>query len=306
MLRYIIHRVVLAIPLLLLVVTAVFVVFALIPGDPALIYAGESAHPEVIERVRRQFGLDRPLHVRYLTYLRELSQGNMGRSIFTGVPVATELRQKFTNTLHLAVASIALAAAVGIGTGILSALKKNAGWDRVTTLFALGGISIPGFWLALLLIYFFSVQLRWFPTGGVGTWRHYVLPTVALSVFSTAYLTRMTRSALLEVVRNDYIRTARAKGLPERLVIFKHALRNALIPVVTVMGLRLGITLTGSVVTETIFAWPGLGRLMVAAVNGRDYPVIQGTLLFFAATFVVVNLLVDVSYAVFDPRIRYR
>jgi ABC-type dipeptide/oligopeptide/nickel transport system permease component len=177
--------------------------------------------------------------------------------------------------------------------------------DHLATMVALGGISIPGFWLGLLLIYTFSVQYRWFPTGGTGGWRSLVLPTLTLSVFSVAYITRITRALLLEVISQDYVRTARAKGVPGGSVVLKHALRNAMIPLVTVVGLRLGVLLTGSVVTESIFAWPGLGRLMVTAVNNRDYPIIQGVLLTFATTFVVVNLLVDLCYAMLDPRITY-
>jgi glutathione transport system permease protein len=306
MLGYTVRRLGWGIPLLLMVVSAVFLIFALIPGDPAVIYAGESASPDVLARVRHEFGLDKPLYVRYVVYLEQLSRGNLGTSVFSGVPVSSQIRERFGNTLRLALVSIVLATLVGVSTGVLAAITKDSLLDHVATVCALAGISLPGFWLGLLLIYVFAVELHWFPTGGIGGWQFYVLPAALLSVFSAAYCSRITRSAFLEVIHQDYITTARAKGVTERHVILKHALRNAVIPVITVMGLRLGLMLTGSVITETIFAWPGLGRLIVTAVNNRDYPVIQGTLLTFAALFVVVNLCVDVAYVALDPRIKYQ
>ena len=305
MLVFVARRLVVAIPLLLFTVSLVFLVFALIPGDPAVILAGETANRATVDAIRQRYGLDRPLVVRYGIYLRQVARGDLGASIFTGVPVTREIRNRFTKTLELAACSIGLAVAVGVLLGIAAALKKDTAVDHLATVVALGGISIPGFWLGLLLIYVFSVQYRWFPTGGTGGWRALVLPTLTLSVFSIAYIARITRSLLLEVISQDYVRTARAKGVRGRSVVLKHALRNAMIPLVTVVGLRLGVMLTGSVVTESIFAWPGLGRLMVTAVNNRDYPIIQGVLLTFATTFVVVNLLVDVCYAMLDPRITY-
>jgi len=305
MLSFVVRRFAVAIPLLLLTVTVVFLVFALIPGDPAVILAGETANQATVEAIRQRFGLDRPLIVRYGIYLRQMARGDLGTSIFSGVPVTQEIWDRFPKTLELAVSSVALAVVVGILLGIAAALKRDTVVDRLATVIALAGISIPGFWLALLLIYIFSVQYRWFPTGGTGGWRAFVLPTLTLSVFSIAYITRITRSLLLEVIGQDYVRTARAKGVPGRSVVLKHALRNAMIPLVTVIGLRLGVMLTGSVVAESIFAWPGLGRLMVTAVNNRDYPIIQGVLLTFALTFVVVNLLVDLLYAMLDPRVTY-
>jgi len=305
MLSFVARRLMVAVPLLLLTVTVVFVVFALIPGDPAVILAGETANPATVEAIRQRYGLDRPLVVRYGIYLSRMARGDLGASIFSGVPVIQEIRDRFPRTLQLAATSIGLAVAVGVLLGIAAALKKDTVVDHLATLVALGGISIPGFWLALVLIYVFSVQYRWFPTGGTGGWRALVLPTLTLSVFSIAYIARITRSLLLEVISRDYVRTARAKGVSGPSIVLKHALRNAMIPLVTVVGLRLGVMLTGSVVTESIFAWPGLGRLMVTAVNNRDYPIIQGVLLTFAATFVVVNLLVDLLYAILDPRVTY-
>src|SRR5215831_15080865 len=298
MLSFVARRLMVAVPLLLLTVTVVFVVFALIPGDPAVILAGETANPATVEAIRQRYGLDRPLVVRYGIYLSRMARGDLGASIFSGVPVIQEIRDRFPRTLQLAATSIGLAVLVGVLLGIAAALKKDTVVDHLATLVALGGISIPGFWLALMLIYVFSVQYRWFPTGGTGGWRALVLPTLTLSVFSIAYIARITRSLLLEVISRDYVRTARAKGVSGPSIVLKHALRNAMIPLVTVVGLRLGVMLTGSVVTESIFAWPGLGRLMVTAVNNRDYPIIQGVLLTFAATFVVVNLLVDLLYAI--------
>jgi ABC-type dipeptide/oligopeptide/nickel transport system permease component len=306
MLGYILRRLGWAIPLLLMVVSAVFLIFALIPGDPAVIYAGESASPDVLARVRHEFGLDKPLYVRYVIYLGQLSRGNMGASVFSGVPVVSQIRERFGNTLRLALVSIVVATLLGVSSGVVAAIAKDSLVDHAATLFALAGISIPGFWLGLLLIYVFAVELHWFPTGGIGGWQSYVLPAALLSVFSTAYCSRITRSAFIEVIQQDYIKTARAKGLTERVVVLKHTLRNAIIPIVTVMGVRLGLMLTGSVITETIFAWPGLGRLIVIAVNNRDYPVIQGTLLTFATLFVIVNLFVDLAYVALDPRIKYR
>jgi peptide/nickel transport system permease protein len=305
MLAYILRRLGWGIPLLLMVVSAVFIIFALIPGDPALIYAGDSASPEILARVRHEFGLDRPLYIRYVVYLEQLSRGNLGVSVFSGVPVATQILERFANTARLALISIIVATVVGVTAGVLAATAKDTFLDHAATLLALAGISIPGFWLGLLLIYVFAVELHWFPTGGINGWQSYVLPAALLSVFSTAYFSRITRSAYLDVINQDYITTARAKGIAKRVVVLKHGLRNAIIPIVAVIGVRLGLMLTGSVITETIFAWPGLGRLIVSAVNNRDYPVIQGTLLTFAALFVVVNLCVDVAYVALDPRIKY-
>src|SRR5574341_1321309 len=305
MLRFVLRRMAVAVPLLFISVTFVFLIFALIPGDPALNFAGDYAGPEAVARIRERFGLDKPVLVRYGTYLRQLGRGDLGVSIFTGIPVTREIRSRFLQTLKLAVSSLVLAVVIGITAGVIAALRQGSFIDHFATVVALAGISIPGFWLGLLLIYFFSVRLHMLPTGGAGTWSSIILPTISLSVFSVAYIARITRSALLEIVAQDYVRTARAKGLPASVVTFKHALTNAALPLVTVIGLRLGVLMTGSVVTESVFAWPGLGRLMVTAVNNRDYPVAQGVLLTFAVTFVFVNLIVDIAYSFLDPRIRY-
>ncbi len=306
MAAYVGRRVLASIPVLLLVVTAVFFVFQLIPGDPARAFLGPEATPDTVEQVRRDLGLDKPVVVQYVTYLRRLLQGNLGKSISTRRPVAVELGSPFRNTVNLSLASIVLATVAGVLLGTVAAVNQGKTWDHVATILALLGISIPVFWLGLLMMYFFSVNLHILPSAGNDTWRHYFMPTVALSVFSLAFIARMTRSSLLEVIRQDYVRTARAKGVPEWMVVGYHALRNALLPVVIVVGLRFGYMLGGAVVTEQVFAWPGLGRLLVQAVGQRDIPLIQGILLLFAAAFVLVNLVVDLLYGFLDPQIRYR
>jgi ABC-type dipeptide/oligopeptide/nickel transport system permease component len=303
---YIARRVVVMVPVLLLVVTVVFFAFQIIPGDPARLYVGPDASQEAVEAVRKELGLDQPVWAQYTTYMRRLVTGDLGRSISLRRPVVQELERTFPATLRLALVSILVSTAVGMTLGTVAAVNHGRFWDQISSLAAVLGLSMPVFWLGLLLIYLFSVNLRLLPSTGDQDWRSYVMPTICLSVFSIAFIARMTRSSLLEVIRLDYVRTARAKGAPEWAVIGRHALRNALLPVVTVVGLRFGYMLGGAVVTEEIFAWPGMGRLLVVAVAQRDIPLVQGLLLLFAACFVLVNLLVDVSYAFLDPRIRYR
>lgn len=304
--NYIIRRGLVAIPILLLVVTAVFFAFQIIPGDPARLYVGEYASLEAVQQARRDLGLDRPLFVQYVTYIRRLVQGDLGKSISTRRPVTVELGSRFANTVKLSLASIIVATVFGILLGTIAAVKQGTAWDHFASVVALMGISIPVFWLGLLMMYLFSVQLSVLPSAGNDSWRHYFMPTVSLAVFSLAFIARMTRSSLLEVIRQDYVRTARAKGLPELLVVGRHALRNALLPVAIVVGLRFGYMLGGALITEQVFAWPGLGRLMVTAVAQRDIPVVQGALLLFAFSFVVINLMVDLLYGLLDPQIRYR
>jgi ABC-type dipeptide/oligopeptide/nickel transport system permease component len=303
---YIARRVLAGVPVLFLVVTTVFFAFQLIPGDPARAFLGPEATPDVVERVRRELGLDRPVIVQYATYLRRLVQGDLGRSIMTRRDVSLELSAPFVSTIKLSVASIVLATLVGVLLGTVAAVRQGSSWDHLASVVALLGISIPVFWLGLLMMYLFSVHLRVLPSAGDDTWRHYVMPTISLATFSLAFIARMTRSSLLEVIRQDYVRTARAKGAPEWRIVGYHALRNALLPVVIVVGLRFGYMLGGAVVTEQVFAWPGLGRLLVAAVGQRDIPLIQGILLLFATSFVLVNLTVDLLYGFLDPQIRYR
>jgi glutathione transport system permease protein len=304
--RYVLRRILMGIPVLFLVVTAVFFAFRLIPGDAARILAGDEAPQERVEQIRRDLGLDKPAIVQFGTYLTNLVRGDLGVSFSSRRPVATEIGARFWNTFHLALSATALATVLGIGMGVISALFRGRWPDHVVTLLALVGISIPVFWLGLLMMNLFAVELGWLPAAGYGTWRHFVMPTIALSVFSIAFITRMTRSSLLETIQQDYVRTARAKGVRERFVLLMHSLRNALLPVTIVVGLRFGYMVGGAVITEEVFAWPGMGRLLILAVAQRDIPLVQGLLLVFATSFVLVNLFVDVLYAFLDPRIRHR
>jgi len=306
MARYIVRRILLGVPVLFLVVTAVFFAFRLIPGDAARILAGDEAPQERVEQIRRDLGLDKPAIVQYGTYLTKLLRGDLGVSFSSRRPVATEIGSRFWNTFSLALSATALATVLGIAMGVISALFRGRWPDHLVTLLALLGISIPVFWLGLLMMNLFAVELGWLPAAGHGTWRHFVMPTIALSVFSIAFITRMTRSSLLETIQQDYVRTARAKGVRERFVLLMHSLRNALLPVTIVVGLRFGYMVGGAVITEEVFAWPGMGRLLILAVGQRDIPLVQGLLLVFATSFVLVNLFVDVLYAFLDPRIRHR
>jgi peptide/nickel transport system permease protein len=304
--RYIFKRILVGIPILFLVITTVFFAFRLIPGDAARILAGDDAPIERVELIRGQLGLDRPVLVQYGAYLSGILRGDLGVSFSSRRPVAVEIGTRFWNTFSLSLAAISLATLIGIMLGVLSALFRGTLIDHLVTVVALLGISVPVFWLGLLMMQLFSVNLGWLPAAGHGTWRHFVMPTITLSVFSIAFITRMTRSSLLETIAQDYVRTARAKGVRERWVLILHSLRNALLPVTIVVGLRFGYMVGGAVITEEVFAWPGLGRLLILAVGQRDIPLVQGLLLVFATSFVVVNLLVDIVYAFLDPRIRYR
>jgi len=305
MLSYIIRRVLLAIPVLIGVVTLVFLSLRLMPGDPALIMAGEAAPQEVVDRIRERLGLDQPLIVQYGIYMGSLLRGDLGESARTRRPVSREIGTRLPATMELAAASMAIAVVFGLLAGLISATRQYSLVDYGTMVGALIGISIPVFWFGLMAMWIFSVQLGWFPVGGRGTFRHLVLPAITLGAMSTGMIARMTRSSMLEVLRQDYVRTAHAKGLGERAVHMKHALRNALIPVMTLAGLQFGTLLGGSVLTETVFTWPGVGRLMVNSIMNRDYPVVQGAVLLIAVIFTAVNLLVDIAYSVVDPRIRY-
>ena len=305
MLTYLLRRILIAVPTLLGVVLLVFLMVRLAPGDPAILLAGEFATPETLEAIRTRYGLDRPLPEQFALYLGALLQGDLGESARSRRPVLEELKTYFPNTVVLATAAILVALATGIPLGILAALRQGSWLDLGVMVLALLGVSMPVFWFGLLAILIFSVELGWFPVAGKGTLAHLVLPAVTLGINATALLARMTRGTLVEVLSQDYIRTARAKGLAERVVIFKHALRNALIPVVTVAGLEFGSLLAGAVITETIFAWPGLGQLLVGSILSRDYPVVQGAVLLVAFTFTLVNLMVDLLYAWIDPRVCY-
>jgi peptide/nickel transport system permease protein len=305
LLQYTLRRILISIPTLIGVLVIVFMMVRLAPGDPAVLLAGEFASPEVIERARARFGLDRSYPEQFVRFISGLVQGDLGRSTRTNRLVTDDLANFFPNTLELALAAIVVALIVGVPAGVVSALRPNGPLDFGVTFVALLGVSMPVFWFGLLAILFFSVQLGWFPVAGRGTWQHLVLPAITLGLSSTAIIARMTRSSMLEVLNQDFVRTARAKGLPGRSVVLKHALRNALVPVVTVVGLQFGALLAGAVITETVFTWPGIGRLLVDSIRARDYPVVQGSVLLIAVSFVLVNLVVDLIYGFIDPRIRY-
>lgn len=305
MLLYTLRRLLFVVPVLFGVSLVSFSLLHLIPGDPAVILAGADATPGTVQRVREEFGLDAPLPVQYARYVTHAVQGDLGVSIRTRDPVAQTLLSRLQVTVVLTVASVAVALALGLVAGVLAATHQGSWIDAAVMASALTGLSVPSFWLGLLLLQVFAGTLGWLPAGGVGTPQHFLLPALVLGASGAAVVARMTRGSLLEVIRQDYVRTLRAYGLPEGLVIYRHALRNALNPVITVIGLQFGVLMAGAVVVETVFSLPGLGRLLVNAIFNRDYPVIQGGMLLLALTFVLVNLLTDLAYALVNPRIRY-
>jgi ABC-type dipeptide/oligopeptide/nickel transport system permease component len=283
-----------------------FLLLYVAPGDPVQAMIGERADTATISRLRAQLHLDDPLHVRFGHYVGSVVQGDLGRSYITNRPITQDIRERFPKTLQLAGAAMLLATLLGITLGVLSARNPGGFADRFALGIAYLGISFPVYWVGLLFILLFAVTLRWLPPSGYGSPRFLVLPALTLGMRSIAFLARMTRSAMLEALNADFIRTARAKGLSERIVTVRHALRNALIPVITVLGLDFGAYLTGSILTETIFSWPGIGRYVVNAISRRDLPAIQGSVLFLSTVFVVVNLITDLAYAKADPRVSYR
>ncbi|NIO06429.1 MAG: ABC transporter permease subunit, partial [Deltaproteobacteria bacterium] len=288
MLEYVIKRLFSTIPVLLGISFLLFFMLRMLPGDPAQVLAGQMATPEEIENIRHQLGLDRPIHVQYAVFLSRLVRFDLGRSARTQNPVKQEIWARLPNTVLLAVLAILLACFFGIPAGIISAVRPYSWLDYLVTSAALFGISMPVFWLGLMLVVVFSVMLHLLPAGGTGTWKHVILPSFTLAAFVVAFIARMTRSSMMEVLSQDYITTGRSKGLHERVVIIKHALKNALIPIITVVGLQFGMLLGGAVLTETVFAWPGLGRLIVDSILARDYPVIQGTILVFGLLYILV------------------
>jgi peptide/nickel transport system permease protein/oligopeptide transport system permease protein len=303
---FVIRRLLLAIPTLFGVLVVAFLLLYVAPGDPVQAMVGEHADEETIARLRAQLHLDDPLAQRFGYYVASVARGDLGRSYVTNRPIARDIRERFPKTLQLAGAAMLLAALIGITLGVLSA-RRPGGWvDRLSLGVAYLGISFPVYWVGLLLILLFAVTLRLLPPSGYGSARFLILPALALGMRSIAFLARMTRSAMLEALSADYVRTARAKGLMERVVTLRHALRNALIPIITVLGLDFGAYLTGSILTETVFSWPGIGRYVVNAIGRRDLPAIQGAVLFLSAVFVIVNLITDVAYAKADPRVSYR
>lgn len=282
-----------------------FLIVRAAPGDPARVLAGMMASPEEVERLRQELGLDQPLPVQYGRFVGRLLRGDLGTSMETGAPVAHEIGLRLGPTVLLAAASTAIATAFGVLAGVVAGVRRRTGWDYAAMMVALFGVSVPVFWLGLMLIMVFAVRLRWLPAGGFRAPEALILPAITLAAFSQAVIARMTRSSLIEALGQDFVRTARAKGVPGYLVVVRHALRNALVPVVTVVGLQFGTLLGGAVLTEATFAWPGMGRLLVRAIGARDYAVIQGAVLVFSVMFMAVNLLVDLLYALINPRVRY-
>ncbi|HWN53615.1 MAG TPA: ABC transporter permease [Methylomirabilota bacterium] len=311
---YALRRLFLAAPVLFGVSVLVFAVLHLAPGDPAAIMLGAQATKEDVVRLHRDLGLDQPLVVQYVRWMGHVLQGDLGRSIPLGRAVLPEVLLRFKATLVLTAGALLIAILLGLAAGIVSAVKQYTWLDRISMGVAVTGVSLPVFWTGIMLILLFALQLRWFPSSGMSSpygsgvadvlW-HLVLPAVTLGTASAAALARLTRSSVLEIIRQDYVRSARAKGLAERAVIARHVLKNAINPIITVLGLQVGFLLGGAILTETVFSWPGLGSMMVRAIQARDYPLVQGGVLLIATTFVLVNLVVDLLYAVFDPRIRY-
>lgn len=305
---YILKRILLFIPTLLGITLITFVLMQSLPGDPAAGMAGERASPETIARIRAELGQDRPLALQYVGYLKLIASGELGRSYYTNRRISDDLLQKFPNTVRLALAAMLFASFFGVLLGVLSAVKRSTIWDRFIALITVGGISIPVFWLGLALMLVFAFYLRWLPPSGMGDGSavYLILPAVTLGTFSLSYIARVTRSSMLETLSQPYVAAARAKGLSEAAVVLKHALRNSLIPVITLIGLDLGSYLNGAVLTETIFGWDGLGRYALDGIIKRDYPIIMGVVLFGAVVFVTMNLLVDISYHFLDPRVRIK
>ncbi|KWT75025.1 MULTISPECIES: glutathione ABC transporter permease GsiC [unclassified Variovorax] len=306
MLQYVLKRLLGLLPTLLIVAVLVFLFVHMLPGDPARLAAGPDASPETVALVRADLGLDKPMPQQFLNFFTNMLQGDFGRSLRSKRPVSTEIAERFMPTLLLTLTSMAWAVVFGMAIGITSAVYRNQWPDRLGMTLAVSGISFPAFALGMLLMQIFSVQLGWLPTVGADSWRHYILPSITLGAAVAAVMARFTRASFVEVIQEDFVRTARAKGVSEKWVVLKHCLRNALIPVVTMMGLQFGFLLGGSIVVEAVFNWPGLGRLLVDAVDMRDYPVIQALVLLFSLEFILINLVVDVMYGFINPTIRYK
>ena len=303
MLRYVLRRLLLAIPTLAGVLVVTFLLLYVAPGDPVSEMVGERADPETVARLRRELRLDDPLPVQFGHYMGNVLRGDLGTSYITGRPIAHDLAERFPKTLQLAGAAMLLAVVLGVTIGVLASTRPGGWIDRLSLGLTYVGISFPVYWVGLLLILLFAVTLRWLPPSGYGGPEYLVLPALALGMRSIAFLARMTRSSMLETLSSDFVRTARAKGLAWRAVVIRHALRAALIPIITVVGLDFGSYLTGSILTETIFSWPGIGRYVVNAISRRDLPAIQGAVLFLSGVFVLVNLVTDLAYAKADPRV---
>ncbi|HUQ26732.1 MAG TPA: nickel ABC transporter permease [Burkholderiales bacterium] len=305
MARYLLRRLVLTVPVLLGVATLVFALIHLVPGDPAQSMLGESASPKEIEALRKSLGLDQPLVAQYRGFLGGVARGRLGTSFRFGTPVTEEIRKRLPDTALLAVSAMMVAIVVAIPLGIVAAVFRGRFLDHAAMTLALAGISMPSFWLGPLLAILFAVRLGWLPVSGSGTAAHLVLPAVTLGTALAAILARMTRSSVIEELRELYVMAARARGLSQARAVLRHAFRNSLIPVVTIIGLQFGAVLTGTIITETIFGWPGVGRLLIQAINTRDYPLVQGCILFISVTYVAMNLITDLTYGFLDPRIRF-
>lgn len=306
MIEYIFWRLLRIIPIVLLVVTLIFGLFRLVPGDPARLIAGATATEESVERVRRQLGFDQPIHVQYITYVIGIPQGRMGYSGIYRRDVLPVILSHIPPTLYLLASAMLVTILVGIPAGVLSAVYRGSWLDHALSFFVASMLAIPNFWLGLMMISYFSVTLGWLPSFGLSDWRSLIMPTIAIAARLIAIVTRMTRSSMLEVLQKDYVRTAKAKGLPRQVVLYKHALRNSLIPTITTIGLQAGYLLGGSVVIEQLFAWPGLGQLLINSVGVRDFNMIQSLTVIFAAGFLLINLIVDLLYLLVNPRIEYR
>ena len=306
MLSYLAKRLIATVPVILMVAVAVFTFVYMLPGDPARMVAGPDATLADVEAVRASLGLDRSLVEQFWTWITRTLQGDLGTSIKTRRPVAEEIGLRLMPTVWLTVFAMIWSVIIGLLIGVASAVRRGRWQDYMGMIVAVSGISFPPFWLGLLLISLFSVRLGWLPTGGYGTWQHFVMPSFTLGVGVAAIMARFTRSAFIEISREDYVRTARAKGVPKRGVVWRHSLRNAMIPIITMVGLQFGFLLGGSIVVESVFTWPGLGRLLVDSVSFRDYPVIQALVLLFSLQFIFINLLVDVLYVFANPEIRYK
>jgi peptide/nickel transport system permease protein len=283
----------------------VFVILRVVPGDPAKMLLPEGAPQSAIEELNRQLGLQEPLYVQYGLFIQSVFRGDFGQSFQYRAPALQVVTERLMATVQLALAAMLITVGVGVTLGIVAAVRRGTGYDYASTVLAVLGQSLPNFWLGIMLILLFGVALRWLPTSGFESWRHLILPAVTLAAFPMALVARLTRSSMLEILGRDFIRTGRAKGLAERAVILRHALRNAAVPLLTVLGLQIGTLLGGAVITESVFAWPGMGKLVVDAIFFRDFPVVQTVLILSATLFVVINLLVDLLYTVIDPRIRY-
>ncbi|MGK5092928.1 nickel ABC transporter permease [Deltaproteobacteria bacterium TL4] len=304
MLGFLVRRIALLFPVMLGIVTLVFLLIHLIPGDPVDLMLGESALATDKAALSHQLGLDRPIHEQYFYYLKGLLNADLGTSIHSKRPVLDEIAERLPATVELMLGAMVVTLVISIPLGLIAAVNRGNWIDKITMFFSLLGISIPNFWLGPMLILLFSIQLDWLPVNERGTILHLILPSITLGTSLAAMLSRITRSSVIETLGNDYIRTARSKGISEMRILVNHALRNAMIPIVTVIGLQIGVLLSGAIITEHIFDWPGLGQLLIEAINSRNYPLVQGCVIIIASSYVIVNMLTDISYAFLDPKIR--